>query len=172
MRRSLMTLTMVLALSMWAGAQGPPAQLPAATQRQLFGTNQALLVQLVDQGVEVADADRPLKRAEVCGKTALKLSQYLAFAAEDQNPERVTELAGLMSDVVRDGLVPNLSAAQKEIRAGDPNETRLIQLRDTVYRDLEDLPGRVQSTGKVADNQKVKDALEALAALRTSIKKP
>jgi hypothetical protein len=170
MRRSLVTLIAYAALAAWAGAQGPRAPLDAATQEKMFKSNRTLLENLVNHGIDLADADRPLQRAEECRKTATTLSNFLVQSAEDQDPERVVELAGLMGEVVRDGLVPNLNDAQKEIRAGDPREAQLNKVRETATRDLDNL-SRLPSQGKVGSNQKVKEAIAALQELRERLKK-
>jgi hypothetical protein len=170
MRRSLVTLVAFMALAAWAGAQGPPPPLPAAIQAKLFKSNRLLLEQLVDHGIKLANADR-LVRAEECRKTATTLANYLGRAAEDQDPDRVAELAGLMGDVVREGLVPNLKAAQDEIRPGDPREAQLVKVRERATEDLNSLPGKIPTDGKVADSQKVKEAIAALQALKASLGK-
>jgi hypothetical protein len=171
MRRFSITLVVFLALAVWAGAQGPPAPLPAATQAKLFKSNRTLLEHMVNHGIDLADADRPLARAEECRKTATTLANYLGRAAEDQDPDRVAELAGLMVEVVREGLVPNLNAAQAEIRAGDPRETQLAKVRASATEDLDSLSDKIPSDGKVGDSKKVKEAIAALQNLKSSLKK-
>jgi hypothetical protein len=171
MCRSLVTLVAFAALSAWAGAQGPTPPLDAATQEKLFKSNRTLLENLVTHGIDLADADRPLQRAEECRKTATTLANYLGRAAEDEDPDRVVELAGLMGDVVRDGLVPNLNEAQTEMRPGDPRMPQLIKVRENATRDLDGL-SQLPTEGKVGNSQKVKEAIAALQALKDSLKKP
>jgi hypothetical protein len=172
MRRSLITLVAFMALAAWAGAQGPPSPLPAATQAKLFKSNRKLLENLVNHGIDLAKADRPLLRAEECRKTAKTLANFLERAAEDQDPDRVAELAGLMGNVVREGLVPNLNAAQDEIRPGDPGEADLAKVRASATEELNSLPAKIPTEGKVGDSQKVKEAIAALQALKASLGKP
>jgi len=176
MRRSLVTLVALMALAAWAGAQGPPAPLPAATQAKLFKSNRTLIESLVNHGLDLAATDRPDQRADECRKTATTLANSLGQAAEDQDPDRVVELAGLMSEVIRDGLVPNLNEAQTQAdkMAGPSREVLLAQLakvREKTTRELDELSAKIPTEGKVA-TQKVKEAVEALQGLKASLKKP
>lgn len=169
MRRSLVTLVAFTALAAWAGAQGPPPPLPAATQAKLFKNNRTLIENLVNHGIDLADADGSLMRADECRKTASTLANYLERAAEDQDPDRVAELAGLMGNVVREGLVPNLDAARAEIRPGDPREGQLLKVRESATKELNSLSARIPADGKVGDSQKVKEAIAALESLNASL---
>jgi hypothetical protein len=171
MRRSLVTLVVFAALAAWAGAQGSTPPLDAATQVKLFKSNRILLGSLVGHGIDLANAENSLKRAEECRKTATTLANSLGQAASDQDPDRVVELAGLMRDVVRDGVVPNLNEAQSEIRPGDPRYTQLLKERDNATRDLDNLT-KLPTDGKVGSSQEVKEAIAALLALKSSLVKP
>jgi hypothetical protein len=168
MRRSVLTLVAVSVLAAWAGAQVPRNTLDAATQAKLFKSNKTLLEDLVTHGIDLADADRPLQRAEECRKTATTLVRHLDRAAEDQDPDRVVELAGLMGDVIRDGLVPNLDDAQKEIRPGDPRFAQLTKVFENATRDLDGL-SQLPTEGKVGESRKVKEAIAALQALKGNL---
>lgn len=170
MRRTLLSTTIFLALAAWAGAQGPSSPLSPATHCELFKTNQDLLQHLVNDGIELADDDQPLKRAEQCNRTAAMLARYLGNAADDQNADRVVELAGIMSDVVRDGLVPNLNAAQDQIKPGDPREGVLIKVRDDAAHELDAIAGKADRD--LGANQRVKEAIEQLTALKSKLKQP
>ena len=169
MRRSLVTLIVLATLAAWVSAQGSPPPLPAATQAKLFKSNLDLLGALVDHGVKLADADNPLKRAEECRMAAISLGNSLGEAAGKQDPDRVVELAGLMGDVVRDGLVPNLKAAREEIKTGDPREAQLLKLSDKAKDELTSLPSKIPAEGKVSESQKVKEAIAAVEALKSKL---
>lgn len=171
MRRSLLTLFVLAILAAWAGAQGTSSSLPAAAQARLFHMNRTLLEDLVDRGIGLAEADHPLQRADECRKTASSLANYIQKAADDQDADRVVELASLMGDVVREGLVPNLDKAQQDIRPGDPREAQLAKVRDGAARELDGLPAKIPSDGKLADNPKVKEAIASLLSLKSQVKK-
>jgi hypothetical protein len=166
MRRTLFTLVAVLALCAWAGAQAPPASLSAATQVKQFKNNRLLIETLVDHGIDLADADSSLKRAEVCRQTARTLANALNRAADDQNPDRVAELANLFGDVVRDGLVPNLDHAKKSIPPQSPDAKRLREVNDWAKNDLSEVRKALEMPGKVGDSDKVKAALKTLESLK------
>ena len=171
MRRSLVTLVAFTALAAWAGAQGPPpAQvLTAADQVKLFKTNRVLIENLVSHGVDLAEADDPIRRAEECRKTARSLANALRMAADAEDPSRVVELADLMGEVVRDGLTPNLDAARASLQPGDPREKQLRGVLDNATIDL-DFAGAIPA-GKAAENPKVRDALAGLKDLRMKLGK-
>jgi hypothetical protein len=172
MRRSLVTLVVFAALAAWAGAQGSSPPLDAATQEKLFKSNRILLENLVGHGIDLANAENSLQRAEECRKTATTLANSLDYAAtSEQDADRVIELAGLMRDVVRDGLVPNLNEAQAEIRVGDPRYAQLLKVRENATRDLDNL-SKIPGDGKVGNSEKVKEAIAALLALKSSLVKP
>lgn len=171
MRRSLLTLVVFALLAAWAGAQGPTQPLDAATQEKQFKDNRILLENLVNHGIELANADSPLARAEECRKTATTLANYLERAAHDQDPDRVVELAELMGNVVRDGLVPNLDQAKATLQLNDPNWKVVVRVTDSISRDLDKL-SRIPTEGKVGNSQKVKEAISSVQALKPSIVKP
>jgi hypothetical protein len=172
MRRVLLSATVFLALAAWAGAQGPSPALSPAAHCEMFKTNQDLLQNLVYDGIKLADVDSPLQRAEQCSNTASMLARFLNHAATDQNADRVVELAGLMTDVVRDGLVPNLNAAREQIKPGDPREAALIKVRDDVAHELGSIAGKLPADGNLAANQRVREAIEQLTALKSTLKTP
>lgn len=172
MARVFLLLMTFATLATWAGAQGPTQSLSAADKAKLFKSNRTLIENLVNHGIDLSDADDPLRRAEECRKTALTLANYLERAAkDDQNPDRVAELAGLMGDVVRDGLAPNLEEARRTIPPGSPQGKRAAELPDIVSADLDGVRNAIPSGSKVGDNAKVKTALESLTALKSKFGK-
>jgi hypothetical protein len=75
-----------------------------------------------------------------------------------------------MSDVVREGLVPNLETANKTVQPGSPQWAQLAEVKKNAASDLDDAGSAVPANGKLADNEKVKKALEALTALKSAVK--
>jgi hypothetical protein len=166
MRRTLFTLVAVTALCAWAGAQGPPSQLSAATQVKQFKANRLLIENLVDHGIYLAEADNPLLRADECRKTARTLANHLSRAIAEQEPDRVAELANLFGEVVRDGLMPNLDEAKKMIPPGSPDSERLRDVNESANSNLNEVRKALETPGKVGDSDKVKAALKTLEALK------
>ncbi len=172
MARLALLLTTFASLAAWAGAQGPPPSLSAADRVNLFKANRTLLENLVNDGITLADADDPLKRAEGSRATSLTLSNYLKRAAtEDQNPQRVVELAELMHDVLRDGLAPNLEEAARIFPPDSPQAAQLADLRRKSTADLDTFAQALPTAGKVAENEVVKKALAQLFDLRGRLAK-
>jgi len=171
--RFALLLTAFAALAAWAGAQGPAPALSPEQRAKLFKSNRTLLENLVENGITLADADDPLKRAEGCRATAATLGNYLKRAVtEDQNPDRVVELAELMTAVVREGLVPNVAEADRTIPAQSRKDReRLATVQKDAAADLDAIRAAIAAGGKVGDNEKVKAAIEALGALKEKLKK-
>ena len=63
MRRTMLSLIAFAALSAWVSAQGP-SPLSAEVQVKQFKSNRILIGSLVDRGIDLSNADNPLKRAE------------------------------------------------------------------------------------------------------------
>jgi hypothetical protein len=165
MRRTLLTLIAFAALSAWVSAQGP-SPLTAETQIKQFQSNRILIGSLVDRGIDLSNADNPLDRAEKCRITAQTMAHYLGRAAEADDADRVAEFASLYGEVIRDGLLPNLDAAKKDITdPKSPEAVRLKQLNDRARGDLTSARSSIPTTGKVGDSDKVKAALAVIDEL-------
>jgi hypothetical protein len=165
MWRSMLTLFVGAVLSAWVSAQGPPL-LTAEIQVKQFKNNRILIENLVDHGIYISNADDSLARAEACQRTARTLANYLERAAGDGDPERVAEFAGLFSQVIREGLLPNLDAAKRSITdQKSPRADTLKQVNAQVRSDLDSVLKSVPTHGKVGDSDKVKSALRAIEEL-------
>jgi hypothetical protein len=134
--RAALTLSLFAGLSLWASAQ------PRATEfhRQLkqFEANRLLLDQLIDHGLDLSSVERggnSLVRAEECREAAATLAAALKAARPD-DPERVAELSDHVAAVVRDGLVPNLAQAGKDIKPGSQDYERLKILSSRSSEDV------------------------------------
>ncbi len=163
-RRALFTLVAFTVLSAWAGAQGT-ASLPAATQVKQFKNNRLLIEDLVGRGIAMANADSHLRRAEVSHQTAQTLANYLSRAADDQDPDRVAELATLFGEVIRDGLMPNLEQAKKTITPESPDGPKVKKIGEYAGSTMSEVRKALETPGKVGDSEKVKTALTALPKL-------
>ena len=137
MVRSAYLLLFFLALSAWAGAQAPRPALTADEQIRLHRANRILLADLVDRGIELGKANHPIDRAEECRKTARVLGVALQKAAENDDADRVAELGNHLELVIRDGLVPMLDDAKRNIHPMSPDAARLKVLRENAVGDLE-----------------------------------
>lgn len=170
MLRIASTLLVFATLSAWAGAQGPAAGITAADRLKMLRTNRMLIETLVNDNIDMARFDTPLRRADVCYRTARSLREAVQTAAEEQNADRVAELFGHLDSVIRDALEPNLAAATRTIPAGSPDESELKKLRATALKDFDDLRGSIPATGKVGGDARVKDAMGKLESLRDKLK--
>lgn len=165
------TVLFFLALSAWAGAQGSPRpSLSAADQIRLHRANRVLLADLVDRGVELGNASHPVDRAEACRKTARVLGVALQKAAEADDADRVAELGNHLELVVRDGLVPILDEAKRNIHPMSPDAARLKAVLENASGDLEWAWSAIPTTGKSGDSARVRDISSKLGGLREKLK--
>jgi hypothetical protein len=164
MFRAGVALTVFLGLAAWAGGQGPP--LSTGEQLDMLRANRALIDGLIDQGVEMAAADTPLRRAAAGQKTAGTLAGAITRAAEAGNPDRVAEFGGHLETVVRDALVPNLNEARRTIPAHSPEFPHLKKIHDDAKAGLDDVRNTLGTPGKVADDMQVQELRSRLEALR------
>lgn len=171
MRRSLLTLFAFMLLSAWAGAQGT-APLSAATQVKQFKNNRLLIENLVDHGIDLANADNSVSRAEACRQTAQTLANYVSRAADEQDPDRVAELATLFGEVIRDGLVPNLDETRKTVTPESPAGRKAKTITSQTVSTMSDVRRALETPGKVGDHDRVKSARSALDALKAKLPQP
>jgi hypothetical protein len=163
--RAALTLTLFAGLSLWASAQ---SQAPLM-DRQLkqFEANRLLLDQLLDHGLNLSSAERggfPLARAEECRLAAEKLEDALKDAsATDSDPERVAELCDHIAAVVRDGLVPNLDQARKDIPPGSPDYKRFTDLSSQSSDYVAGLVAAFPTGGRLGTSPEVTAARSKLA---------
>lgn len=163
------TSLMCLALAAWAGAQAPPrSSLSAAEQLRLHRANRVLLADLVERGLDLGQANHPVDRAEACRKTARVLGVALVQAGEANDADRVAELANHLERVVRDGLVPMLDEAKRNIHAESPDAVRLKSVRQTAVSDLDGATSALPA--KVSENPRVREVVGSLGSLREKIK--
>ena len=168
MFRAGVSLTVFLALAAWAGAQGPA--LSTGEQLEMLRANRAVIDGLIDQSVEMAAADTPLKRAAAGQKTAGALAGAVAREAGRGNADRVAEFAGHLETVVRDALVPNLDEARRTIPPESPDAPRLKKIRDDARLDLDGVGEALGAPGKVGDDATVQELRRKLGALRDALK--
>ncbi|HJZ55540.1 MAG TPA: hypothetical protein VKE74_11300 [Gemmataceae bacterium] len=170
MTRVGLTLAVFLALAAWAGAQGPSPALPADVRLRMLKENRLLLNDLVHQGIALSKADNPVSRAEECEKVVRTLGAAVRRAAEAENPDRVAELGEHLDVVVRDGLVPNLDEAAGMVAPESPEAKRLKEVRERAASGLDELQSALPTTGKVGENDKVKDLRGKLGGLKERVK--
>lgn len=166
-------ITAFVALSAWAGAQGPAHApgLTAADRLRLLRSNGTLIDNLVDHGVELARSDTVEKRAEQCRRAAKALATAIQDAATKQEAERVIELTGLFREVVRDALLPTLDDGRRTVTPESPAAKRLREVREDSARDMSELRAAFPSTGKVAESAGVREVLKQLDELGERLKK-
>jgi hypothetical protein len=171
MPRLVITAAIFLALSAWAGAQGPAAPALTANDRlQLLRKDQVLIANLVDCGVGLGGEDHPVRRAELCQQTVHAMRNAFQTAAEDQDADRVAEFGAHLERLVRDGLVPILDEGKRTIPPNSQDAARLKVIQTDAALDLKGARDAVPPTGKVGENPVVREVCGKLDGLREKLK--
>ncbi|CAN5520752.1 hypothetical protein BH11PLA2_BH11PLA2_20300 [soil metagenome] len=158
MNRFAFSLGLAITLAIWADAQnGPPAPIAADHLRQ-FNTNQALLTNLVDHTVELANAGGSLQRAEACHRVMTDLSNAMSVAVTAQDSPRVAELNEHISNIVNDALVPSLRTAKRDIPTTSPDVVKLTELHTQASNDMVRIEGSIPQIGTLGSSVLVKDS--------------
>lgn len=165
MTRAALTLTLFAGLSLWASAQDRNREFHQ--QLKQLEANRLLLDQLIDHGLNLSSAEKggnSLARARECREAAEKLAAALkAASADDTDPERVAELGDHIAAVVRDGLVPNLTQAGRDIPPGSQDYKRLTELSAQSSEYVAALVAAFPTGGRLDTSSKVADARSRLA---------
>lgn len=169
MRRFATTFAVLALLATWAGAQSSnPAPL-AGDQLKLFQTNRELLENLIEHGIELANADTPVARVKACRESAKDLGRALRDAAELDDADRVAELGDHLTAVIRHGLVPTIDDARKTIPAGTPADRELVEQTLLATDEAKQFGGSIPALRKLALSAKVNDVREKLQAAHDSL---
>jgi hypothetical protein len=167
MIRAGLTGCVFLLLAAWAGAQGPP--LTVDVQLRLLRENRTLLTDLVNQGVDLSNADDLVTRTEKCEETVRTLGAAIQRAAKEEKADRVAELGDHLNVVVNEALIPNLDEATRMIDPRSPEAAKLKLVRKRTAENLTDLRDVLPTSGKVGDSDKVKDLRGKLDTLKERV---
>ena len=166
MRRTMLSLIAFAALSAWVSAQGP-SPLSAEVQVKQFKSNRILIGSLVDRGIDLSNADNPLKRAEACQQTAQTLALYLERAAgRGRRPRRGVRQPLRRDHPRRPGAEPGRGEevhSRRLAAVGDLQNSALMRPGIQVVRQS------IPTTGKVGDSDKVKAALAVIEELMSKL---
>ena len=149
MIRFLGSLTIVVALAVWAGAEGggSPAP-PPAEQASLFHRDAELIDTLVVGAVDLTQHPAPLDKATRCRQMTESLAGELGRAADARDPARLAELADHLRSMVDEALVPTLRDARRLASVGSPEEKQLFDLRDQTEQAFRELEPRLRPAGR------------------------
>jgi hypothetical protein len=114
----------------WVGAQGQAPRPSPADQAKMIQRNRALYHTAVNRGLNLTKQFDALDRAGTCTELAKEWAKEVETAAKARDHARVAELGKQLSQVVEQGVVPNLEEARKQIKAGSLYEKALEKRRD------------------------------------------
>jgi len=148
----------VLVLAAVSRAQSPAPPLSAAEQARRFGRNRSLIEKLVTGGLQLADEDDPLKRADCCNGIAQSMADEIRLAVGGHEKGRVAELKQHLHSLLKDGVAENLIQARERIPNGSAEEKELRKVRD----DTEQFLKPVQEVIDATDAGDIKDGLDLI----------
>ena len=130
MKRFLSVVLFSATLAAWVGAQGQAPRPSPADQAKMVQRNRSLYRTAVDRGLNLTKQYDALDRAGTCTELAKDWAREVESAAKAHDHARVSELGKQLSQVVDQGVVPNLEEARKQIKAGSLYEKALEKRRD------------------------------------------
>lgn len=172
MTRTPLILVLSAAVSLWASAQTPPAAPTAAEQLKLLRDNRVLLEDLLAHGLRLSDANTLVDRAEETRRTTRTLSESLRWEAENRaDPTRVAELSDNLTSLVRDGLAPTLTEAERTVPPQSADYKRLQAVRRTADRELRDVEATIPTTGPLGRSKQVQESRTRLVEVIRQVAK-
>jgi hypothetical protein len=156
-RRTLAVCAFFVLMASWAGAQSTASVPLAAEQLRLFQSNRVLLEQLVEHGIDLANADTHVERVRACHASTWQLGKALRDAAERDDPDRVVELGDYLNQVIAEGLLPSIDEARMAIPAGTEAERELTDLTLQAAEETRNFSLAIPALGKVGSSVKVSE---------------
>jgi len=159
-------------LSAWASAQNASGPATAAEHLNLLKTNRKLLEELLDEGVQLGDANTNLDRAAQCQRVATRLTRELKSAIDQNDADRVAEMSDHFSSLIESGYLPNFATAKENIPAGSPDYARLRSVHADAAKTLDTVKILIPADGKLAKNKRVQEARGKLEAAANAVGQP
>jgi len=118
MIRQILSISVATWAAVTVGAQGPDALEPGQ-RRELYKKNRPVIEALVLQTVESSKTPSDhLKRADAYYPVLYQFSVEIQTANQAREANRVTELTGHLTVLLKDGLAPTLDKAKKQVEGG------------------------------------------------------
>jgi hypothetical protein len=159
-------------LSAWASAQNTSGPTTAADHLNLLKTNRKLLEELVEEGVQLGDANSPLERATQCQHVATRLTRELKNAIERDDADRVAEMSDYFSSVINSGFMPNFATAKENTPVESPDYPRLLAVHTEAAKNMDIVKLLIPADGKLAKNKRVQEARGKLEAAANAVGQP
>ncbi|HKB04813.1 MAG TPA: hypothetical protein VKD90_21500 [Gemmataceae bacterium] len=143
MIRQILSLTVVAAVTIAVGAQGPEPRV----RGMLYKMNRGVIERLVEQSVESSKTPNDhLKRADTYHKLLLDFNKQIASARTEGKTDRVAELTEHLTTLVEKGLAPTLDKAKRQVEGGSNQDEfptvkrNLVAQLDVLIKQLPDEP--------------------------------
>jgi len=98
-----------------------------------------------------------------------RLTQEIRNAADRQDAHRVVELGQHLRTVLKDGIIPNIVTARKQIKPGSDGERRLFKDCDLTLSIIAPLDGIAPDDASLAKYREVRDLLREIQGTREMV---
>ncbi|MGL4422062.1 MAG: hypothetical protein ACRCZF_15445 [Gemmataceae bacterium] len=148
--RRLFTLILVGTVATLASGQGTGGT--AAERMDQYARHQFLVETMVQRGVDLANANSPLMRTEVCQQATADFARSYREALTTDDLARATELGEHLTAILKEAFLPSLREAQSLTVAGSPDAERLRELRQQTIGDMARTDAAFPAAGKLAES--------------------
>src|SRR5262245_47893790 len=128
MKLTLLTLPLLLVGFALADADPPPPDDDDADEVAAFQRDLPLIEALVNEGLEIAANDDPLKRAGACNRLADHFSREMHNAVMKKSSSRAHCMGNHLEDLLLRGVAHNLSLAKKTMPKDSPRRAEFDRL--------------------------------------------
>jgi hypothetical protein len=142
----------LLALLVLLAGHGLAEQDTADERAQQLQHDHDLIETLVDGGLELAQEDDPLKRADLCNTIANALASEVKNAVKKKNSVRAALLSEQMQSILVQGMAVNLVTARQTMIPDSPQEVAIAKLGEKVAvaaKSIEDEVDRIDDPTKM-----------------------
>jgi len=167
--RTLLLLLAAMVLCWSVAAQRPAAKLTAAERLRLLQLNQGLLDELIDSSLKVARTTNPLSLSEEHLSVGLQLSRSLEDAVNRNEPDRASEVAGLLHDVLAKAMIPQLNEASRTIPPSSPDYPRYLTIHRKAHERLAGIADTLPTTGAGWASERVAECRTRLGAAMSQL---
>jgi hypothetical protein len=151
-----------------------PDELPLVVdnphQWQQLTRNRGLIQALVTSGVVLASEEDPLRRADQCNGLARHLVDEIQHAADREDDGRAAELGGHLDDLLKGGVVSNLSTVREHTPPDSTRHKELRRVSEDTQRVTDPLEKLYQSRAKT-DPGELHRVLQSIRETRAEVDK-
>ncbi len=123
---------------------------------------------LVDEGLNIAAEDDPLRRAKYCNRLAERFAEEMQKAGREKNSPRLAELGAHLQALLTRGVAGNLSLAKKQLPLDSPRAHEVQQVGDQVLKATKPVENQLEKIPP-AEDPIMLNVLQGLQKGRTDV---